>query len=174
VSGAALRDDGSAQLDLSVLADQLGARTHGVELTGSGGLLTGLTTQVLETARCRADREFGPRWGRAVWPRQRALWPYAEDGPHRCRGRADHCPADRAATFTPAVVPKHTRRLPGFDDAVLSLYATPTRLELPAFTGSVEAGQMPCTYSADGRSREGEEARDARRFHRGLAAGPVR
>ena len=33
-------------------------------------------------------------------------------------------PRDRAATFSPAVVPKHTRRLAGFDDAaVLSLYA---------------------------------------------------
>jgi putative transposase len=38
--------------DLSVLADQLvaTARTQGVELTGPGGLLTGLTKQVLETA----------------------------------------------------------------------------------------------------------------------------
>ena len=32
-------------------------------------------------------------------------------------------PRDRAGTFTPAVVPKHSRRLAGFDDAVLSLYA---------------------------------------------------
>ena len=38
--------------DLSVLAEQLvsAARTQGVELTGPGGLLTGLTKQVLETA----------------------------------------------------------------------------------------------------------------------------
>jgi hypothetical protein len=32
-------------------------------------------------------------------------------------------PRDRAGTFTPAVVPKHARRLAGFDEAVLSLYA---------------------------------------------------
>ena len=32
-------------------------------------------------------------------------------------------PRDRAGTFSPAVVPKHQRRLAGFDDAVLSLYA---------------------------------------------------
>ena len=32
-------------------------------------------------------------------------------------------PRDRAGSFTPAVVPKHSRRLVGFDDAVLSLYA---------------------------------------------------
>ncbi len=28
-------------------------------------------------------------------------------------------PRDRAGMFTPAVVPKHARRLPGFDEAVL-------------------------------------------------------
>ena len=32
-------------------------------------------------------------------------------------------PRDRAGTFTPIVVPKHTRRLAGFDEAVISLYA---------------------------------------------------
>jgi hypothetical protein len=32
-------------------------------------------------------------------------------------------PRDRAGTFAPTVVPKHPRRLAGFDDAVLSLYA---------------------------------------------------
>jgi len=30
---------------------------------------------------------------------------------------------DRAWSFTPAVTPKHARRLAGFDEAVLSLYA---------------------------------------------------
>ena len=32
-------------------------------------------------------------------------------------------PRDRAGTFDPAVVPKHARRLAGFDEAVISLYA---------------------------------------------------
>ena len=32
-------------------------------------------------------------------------------------------PRDRAGTFTPVVVPKHSRRLAGFDAAVISLYA---------------------------------------------------
>ncbi len=31
-------------------------------------------------------------------------------------------PRDRAGTFAPQLVPKHVRRLPGFDDKVLSLY----------------------------------------------------
>src|SRR5262249_7023269 len=32
-------------------------------------------------------------------------------------------PRDRAGSFAPVVVPKHQRRLSGFDDAVISLYA---------------------------------------------------
>lgn len=32
-------------------------------------------------------------------------------------------PRDRAGTFEPRLVPKHVRRLPGFDEKVLSLYA---------------------------------------------------
>jgi transposase-like protein len=32
-------------------------------------------------------------------------------------------PRDRAGTFEPQLVPKHARRLPGFDQKVLSLYA---------------------------------------------------
>lgn len=41
-----------AGVDLSALADELvaSARGSGVELTGPGGLLTGLTRRVLETA----------------------------------------------------------------------------------------------------------------------------
>ena len=32
-------------------------------------------------------------------------------------------PRDRAGTFEPRIVPKHQRRLSGFDEAVISLYA---------------------------------------------------
>lgn len=32
-------------------------------------------------------------------------------------------PRDRVGTFAPVVVPKHQRRIAGFDDAVISLYA---------------------------------------------------
>src|SRR4051812_9620369 len=53
---------GPVAADLSALADQLvaAARTQGVELTGPGGLLTGLTKQVLETA---LDVELGEHLG---------------------------------------------------------------------------------------------------------------
>ena len=42
----------------------------------------------------------------------------ADDGP-----MAIAVPRDRAGTFEPVLVPKHARRLPGFDDKVLALYA---------------------------------------------------
>ena len=41
-----------------------------------------------------------------------------ESGPVRIE-----VPRDREGTFEPMLVPKHTRRLEGFDDKVLSLYA---------------------------------------------------
>ena len=32
-------------------------------------------------------------------------------------------PRDRAGTFEPRIVPKHARRVDGFDEAIISLYA---------------------------------------------------
>ncbi|MGW3811037.1 transposase [Micromonospora sp. NPDC005113] len=32
-------------------------------------------------------------------------------------------PRDRAGSFAPRIVPKHARRLDGFNEAILSLYA---------------------------------------------------
>jgi putative transposase len=112
--------------DLSELADQLvaAARTSGVELTGPGGLLTGLTKQVLETA---LDVELTEHLGHER--HERSDGGNVRNGGSQKTVRTDvgevriTVPRDRAGTFTPAVVPKHSRRLAGFDDAVLSLYA---------------------------------------------------
>jgi putative transposase len=116
----------AAAPDLSELADQLvsAARTSGVELTGPGGLLTGLTKQVLETA---LDVELTEHLGHERHERSGAG--NVRNGGSQKTVRTDvgdvriTVPRDRAGTFTPAVVPKHSRRLAGFDDAVLSLYA---------------------------------------------------
>jgi transposase-like protein len=118
--------EGSAQPDLSALAEQLvaTARTQGVELTGPGGLLTGLTRQVLETA---LETELGEHLGHERGERSGSG--NVRNGSSAKTVRTDvgevriSVPRDRAGTFAPAVVPKHTRRLAGFDDAVLSLYA---------------------------------------------------
>lgn len=117
---------GATAPDLSDLADQLvaAARTSGVELTGPGGLLTGLTKQVLETA---LDVELTEHLGHER--HERSGGGNVRNGGSQKTVRTDvgevriTVPRDRAGTFTPAVVPKHSRRLAGFDDAVLSLYA---------------------------------------------------
>jgi putative transposase len=112
--------------DLSALADHLvaAARTQGVELTGPGGLLTGLTKQVLETA---LEVEMSEHLGHDR--NERSAGGNVRNGSSPKTVRTDvgdvriAVPRDRAGSFTPAVVPKHSRRLAGFDDAVLSLYA---------------------------------------------------
>ena len=118
--------EGPVQPDLSALAEQLvaTARTRGVELTGPGGLLTGLTRQVLETA---LDVELVEHLGHERGERSGSG--NVRNGSSAKTVRTDvgevriSVPRDRAGTFSPVVVPKHTRRLAGFDDAVLSLYA---------------------------------------------------
>jgi transposase-like protein len=52
-------------------------------------------------------------------------------------------PRDRAGTFEPVLVPKHARRLPGFDDKVLALYARglPTR-EIQKFLKDIYAVEV--------------------------------
>ena len=118
--------EGPAQPDLSALAERLvaTARTQGVELTGPDGLLTGLTRQVLETALgAELDEHLGHERG------ERSGTGNVRNGSSAKTMRTDvgevriNVPRDRAGTFAPTVVPKHTRRLAGFDDAVLSLYA---------------------------------------------------
>jgi putative transposase len=111
--------------DLSVVADQLvaAARRQGVELTGPGGLLTGLTKQVLETA---LDVELTEHLGHER--NERSGSGNVRNGNSHKTVRTDvgdvriTVPRDRAGSFAPAVVPKHSRRLAGFDEAVLSLY----------------------------------------------------
>ena len=112
--------------DLSELADQLvsAARTNGIELTRPNGLLTGLTKQVLETA---LDVELTEHLGYDRHERS-GVGGNVRNGGTAKTVRTDvgdvriTVPRDRAGSFTPAVVPKHSRRLVGFDDAVLSLY----------------------------------------------------
>jgi putative transposase len=102
------------------------ARADGVELVGPGGLLTGLTKTVLETAleaemsghlgydrHDRAGRDGGnSRNG------TRAKTVLTEIGPVEIE-----VPRDRDGSFEPLVVRKRQRRLDGIDQIVLSLTA---------------------------------------------------
>jgi putative transposase len=117
-----------AQIDQQQLAQDLvdRARTDGVELIGPGGLLTGLTKTVLETAleaemsehlgydkhdpagRNRGNSRNGTRTKTVL----------TEVGPVEIE-----VPRDRDGSFEPVIVGKRQRRLDGIDQIVLSLTA---------------------------------------------------
>ena len=120
---------GSAPSDLAGLAELMvsQARTDGVALTGPGGLLTGFAQQVLQTA---LELEMSEHLGYERHERTAGqLDRNSRNGstPKTVRtGLGDvriQVPRDRVGSFAPVVVPKHARRLEGFDAAVISLYA---------------------------------------------------
>lgn len=102
------------------------ARAEGVELTGDGGLLTGLVRQVLQTG---LEVEMTDHLGyerNAVEGRGSGN---SRNGtsPKRVTteiGQIDlDVPRDREGTFDPVTIPKHQRRLDGLSGNVISLYA---------------------------------------------------
>jgi transposase-like protein len=115
-------------LGLSALAEALvfAARSQGVQLTGPGGMLTGLTKQVMERA---LQVEMADHLGYEPGDPAGHGSGNSRNGTTAKTVRTDigdvriDVPRDRAGTFSPAVIPKHQRRIAGFDDAVLSLYA---------------------------------------------------
>ena len=112
---------------LDALAEQLvtQARDQGIALTGPGGLLSGLTRQVLETAlEAELTEHLGHEYGGVPGSGGNVRNGHS---PKRVRTEigdvAIRVPRDRAGSFTPVMVPKHARRLTGFDEQVISLYA---------------------------------------------------
>jgi transposase-like protein len=116
-----------AGLDVRIAAELLErARVEGVSLVGPGGLLQQVTRTVLQTA---LEAEMADHLG---YERGEAPPPGA--GNHRNGSspktvrtevgdvRLD-VPRDRQGSFAPVIVPKHARRLDGFDEAIISLYA---------------------------------------------------
>ena len=102
------------------------ARAEGVELTGDGGLLTGLVRQVLQTG---LEVEMTEHLGYERHAAEGRGSGNSRNGstPKRVRteiGEVDLAvPRDRAGTFEPTTVPKHRRRLEGLSGNVISLYA---------------------------------------------------
>ncbi len=102
------------------------ARCEGVELTGDGGLLTGLVRQVLQTG---LEVEMADHLGYERHAPEGRGTPNSRNGssPKRVTteiGEIDlRVPRDRAGTFEPVTVPKHQRRLDGLSGNVISLYA---------------------------------------------------
>ena len=102
------------------------ARAEGVELTGDGGLLTGLVRQVLQTG---LEVEMADHLGYERHAVEGRGSGNSRNGssPKRVKteiGEIDLAvPRDRAGTFEPVTVPKHQRRLDGLSGNVISLYA---------------------------------------------------
>jgi putative transposase len=107
---------------LADLAAQLAARAQAGEsaqLTGPGGLLTGLIGQVLQAglaAELDAHLEAGDGENRRNGSSVKTL--NTEVGPVRVT-----VPRDRDGTFEPLLVPKQARRSGGLNSTVISLYA---------------------------------------------------
>ena len=118
----------ATQIDQQQLARDLvaAARADGVELVGPGGLLTGLTATVLETA---LEAEMSEHLGYDKHD------PAGRDGGNSRNGTRTktvlteigpvevEVPRDRDGSFDPVLVKKRQRRLSGVDQIVLSLTA---------------------------------------------------
>ena len=121
-SSTAARADGLEHEVAEQLLER--ARSEGVSLVGPGGLLSGVTKTVLETA---LDAELTEHLGYEPHERvgadntrngYRAKTVLTEVGPVEV-----NVPRDRAGSFDPKLVRKRQRRLVGVDDLVVSLVA---------------------------------------------------
>jgi len=110
------------------LAEQLMARAReeGIDLVGPDGMLTKVTKSVLEAALGAELTEhlgYEPHdpAGRGSGNSRNGSTTkvvHTDVGPVTIE-----VPRDRDGSFSPVIVPKHSRRLEGFDEAVVSLYA---------------------------------------------------
>lgn len=114
-------------LDVQLAAELIEkAKAEGVSLVGPDGLLAGITKTVLQAA---LEAEMTEHLGYDKGER-----PAQPTGNHR-NGTSSktvstevgavevRVPRDRAGVFDPQIVPKHARRIAGFDEAIVSLYA---------------------------------------------------
>ncbi len=102
------------------------ARADGVSLVGPNGLLRQVTKTVLESA---LNAELDDHLGYVKGDVAGKFGVNERNGTSSKTVRTDvgdvriDVPRDRQGTFTPQIVPKYARRVEGFDDAVISLYA---------------------------------------------------
>ncbi|GAB2960498.1 hypothetical protein GCM10017788_59970 [Amycolatopsis acidiphila] len=97
-----------------------------MSLVGPDGVLRQLTKTVLETA---LNAELDEHLGYAKGDAAEKFGTNERNGSSAKTVRTDvgevriDVPRDREGTFTPQIVPKYSRQVEGFDDAVISLYA---------------------------------------------------
>jgi putative transposase len=102
------------------------AEAEGVSLAGAGGLLSQITKTVMEAAlNAELDEhlgyEKGDPAGRGTGNQRNGR---SQKTVHTDVGsvRID-VPRDRNGEFEPRIVPKHARRIGGFDESIISLYS---------------------------------------------------
>ena len=114
-------------LDVRIASELLErARVEGVSLVGQGGLLQQVTRAVLQAA-LEAEMADHLGYGRGEMPPAGSANERNGSSGKTVRTEIGEVrldvPRDRAGTFTPRIVPKHARRVDGFDEAIISLYA---------------------------------------------------
>jgi putative transposase len=110
------------------LAEELMARAkqQGIDLVGPDGMLTKVTKSVLEAA---LGAEMTEHLGYEAHDPSGRGSGNSRNGTTRKVVHTDvgpvtlEIPRDRDGSFSPIIVPKHSRRLDGFDEAIISLYA---------------------------------------------------
>ena len=100
------------------------ARQAGLELVGEDGLLTQVAGKVLETAlEVELTDHLGYEHGGPRADDNARNGTYAKTVQTGVGPVTIQVPRDRSGAFEPQIVRKHQRRLDGFDEAVISLYA---------------------------------------------------
>ena len=112
--------------DVDAMLDRLLEGKRPEEVVGQGGLLEDLTKRLLERA---LEGELTEHLGYEKHAREGRNGGNSRNGRNRKRVKTDageveiEIPRDREGTFEPQLVPKGQRRLPGFDEKVIALYA---------------------------------------------------
>jgi transposase-like protein len=126
IEGDGVRTSPPATLEVDARTLMERARAEGVSLVGPGGLLSGLTKTVLESA---LDAELTEHLG---YEPHDPVGHHSGNSRNGTRAKTVHTevgpvelevPRDRAGTFEPRIVPKRQRRLAGVDQLVCSLVA---------------------------------------------------
>ena len=108
------------------LLDQLLEGRSSEEIMGAGGLVDALTKRLMERA---LEGELTDHLGYEKHAPEGRNGGNSRNGRSRKRVKTAHgeidveVPRDREGTFEPVLVPKGARRLPGFDEKVIALYA---------------------------------------------------
>lgn len=126
-SASAAEPAGGDGVDVRVAQELIEkAREDGVSLVGPNGLLRQVTKTVLESA---LNAELDDHLGYEKGDLQGKFGPNERNGTSSKTVRTDvgevrlDVPRDREGTFAPQIVPKYARRVDGFDDTIISLYA---------------------------------------------------